>query len=119
MRAFELYEDRDARPPFPQSPTYSSDWDTKGRKDIGSLVQYIENKGLKPKLEMVPLDKILATQDWLDFEHGGDDPVFDEYDDHPVMFLDKSGYHIIDGHHRSSEAWMLGEKAIKAYVFRL
>lgn len=115
MRAKEFCEDS---PPLPQSPSYTSDWDDDSRTDIDYILSKIDKAGPLPVKE-VPLDKVHATQNWLDWEMGGGDPVLDQYDDRPVYALDKDGYHILDGHHRTSKAFMRGEETIKAYVYEL
>lgn len=115
MKLRDLFEEM----PLQQSPTYTSDWDSSGRTDVESLVNKIHQRGIRPSLEMVRVNDLLATQDWLSDEGGGGDPVFDEYEDYPVALKDNEGYHLLDGHHRVSDAYDQGRKVIKVYVFRL
>jgi hypothetical protein len=57
----------------------------------------------------------LATQDWLS-NAGGDDPLFDEYPDRPVVYQKAGRLYILDGHHRSTRAWRAG-RPIAVYLF--
>lgn len=120
MKLFEILNEDLRKHNLPMSKEYSSDWDTpKGVKDISSAVEYIENKGIKPSLQEIPIESIRATQDWVNFPFGGGDPVFDEYDDRPVVIKRGNKYHLIDGHHRTIKKRTKGKNTIKAYVFEL
>lgn len=103
---------------MPMSTEYSSDWNlSSGKRDLESVVNQINNRGLKAQLKSIPVNKILATQDWLDHEMGGGDPVLDNYADHPVVVYDGEWYHLIDGHHRTHDARLAQLDTIDAYVF--
>ena len=67
--------------------------------------------------EVVNIDpkQLLATQDWLS-NAGGDDPLFDEYTDKPVVYQKDGKFYILDGHHRSTKALKAG-RPITVYLF--
>jgi len=77
----------------------------------------IANNSLKPRTEMINPRKLMATQDWIDTTHGGGKPRFDQYTKYPVVFKDRDGYHILDGHHRTYRALNRGDAKIKVYLF--
>jgi hypothetical protein len=56
-----------------------------------------------------------ATQDWLS-NYGSDGPLFDEYDDLPVVYKKDNRLYILDGHHRSARALKAGTP-IRVYLF--
>jgi hypothetical protein len=71
--------------------------------------------GIAPKVVSVDPRRLLATQDWLS-NAGGDDPLFDEYTDRPVVYQKGSKLYILDGHHRSTKALKAG-RPITVYLF--
>lgn len=101
---------------------YTNDWDPDpGFKDVDNILTTVDKKLANKDYSVaeVPVNKVLATQHWLDSEGGGD-PVIPELDDLPVMALLSDGYyHILDGHHRTDKAARHGKKTIKAYVFKV
>jgi hypothetical protein len=71
--------------------------------------------GVEPQVITVDPRRLLATQDWLS-NAGGDDPLFDEYPDRPVVYQKAGRLYILDGHHRSTRAWRAG-RPIAVYLF--
>jgi len=71
--------------------------------------------GVEPQVVTVDPRRLLATQDWLS-NAGGDDPLFDEYPDRPVVYQKAGKLYILDGHHRSTRAWRAG-RPIAVYLF--
>jgi hypothetical protein len=71
--------------------------------------------GVEPQAITVDPRRLLATQDWLS-NAGGDDPLFDEYPDRPVVYQKAGKLYILDGHHRSTRAWRAG-RPIAVYLF--
>lgn len=103
---------------IPMSSTWSLDWNlTSGKRRVSDAIYQIKTKGLKPRVKNIPLDRVLATQDWIDLENGGNEPILPDYDDYPVVLYDTDYYHIMDGHHRIFYAITAGSHEITAYVF--
>jgi hypothetical protein len=71
--------------------------------------------GVEPQVVTVDPRRLLATQDWLS-NAGGDDPLFDEYEDRPVIYQKAGRLYILDGHHRTTRAWR-ANKPIAVYLF--
>jgi hypothetical protein len=71
--------------------------------------------GVEPQVITVDPRTLLATQDWLS-NAGGDDPLFDEYPDRPVVYQKAGKLYILDGHHRSTRAWR-ASRPIAVYLF--
>jgi hypothetical protein len=71
--------------------------------------------GTEPQVVTVDPRRLLATQDWLS-NAGGDDPLFDEYPDRPVVYSKAGRLYILDGHHRTTRAWR-ANKPIAVYLF--
>jgi hypothetical protein len=71
--------------------------------------------GVEPQVVTVDPRRLLATQDWLS-NAGGDDPLFDEYPDRPVVYQKAGKLYILDGHHRTTRAWRAG-RPIAVYLF--
>jgi hypothetical protein len=70
---------------------------------------------VEPEVVTIDPKRLLATQDWLS-NAGGDDPLFDEYTDRPVIYQKAGKYYILDGHHRSTKALKAG-RPISVYLF--
>jgi len=102
---------------LPMSNKYTNTLEPTSLNHIESAVQKIEMRGIKPKLQNVPTRLLRSTQDWLDHDEGGSDPVFYEYVDYPVMLKDGEYYHIIDGHHRTYKALDTNKQTLTAYIF--
>jgi hypothetical protein len=77
----------------------------------------IADGSLKPRTVMINPHRLQATQDWIDTTHGGGKPRFEQYTKYPVVFKDRDGYHILDGHHRTYRALNRGDAKIKVYLF--
>ncbi len=87
-------------------------------RDAGELhddVYDLIDAGVEPKVVTIDPKQLLATQDWLS-NAGGDDPLFDEYTDRPVVYEKAGKYYILDGHHRSTRALKAG-RPIAVYLF--
>ena len=72
--------------------------------------------GVEPEVVTVDPKTLLATQDWLSNEGGGE-PLFDEYPDRPVIYKKSGKLYILDGHHRTTRAWK-ANRPISVYLFR-
>lgn len=87
-------------------------------RDAGELhddVYDLIDAGVEPDVVTIDPKQLLATQDWLS-NAGGDDPLFDEYTDKPVVYEKAGKYYILDGHHRSTKALKAG-RPIAVYLF--
>jgi hypothetical protein len=87
-------------------------------QDVFILHEEVEDlidAGVEPDIVPVDPKQLLATQDWLS-NAGGDDPLFDEYPDRPVVYEKAGKYYILDGHHRTTRAWKTG-RPISVYLF--
>lgn len=87
-------------------------------QDVGILhdeVADLIDAGVGPRVVNIDPRTVLATQDWLS-NAGGDDPLFDEYPDRPVIYSKNGKLYILDGHHRTTRAWRAG-RPIGVYLF--
>jgi hypothetical protein len=87
-------------------------------QDVGILhdeVADLIDAGVDPQVVNIDPRTVLATQDWLS-NAGGDDPLFDEYPDRPVIYSKAGKLYILDGHHRTTRAWKAG-RPISVYLF--
>jgi hypothetical protein len=84
-------------------------------EDLHDEVYDLIDAGVEPDVVTVDPRTVLATQDWLS-NAGGDDPLFDEYPDRPVVYQKAGRLYILDGHHRTTRAWKTG-KPITVYLF--
>ena len=87
-------------------------------QDVGILhdeVADLIDAGVDPQVVNIDPQTVLATQDWLS-NAGGDDPLFDEYPDRPVIYQKAGKLYILDGHHRTTRAWKEG-RPIGVYLF--
>jgi hypothetical protein len=87
----------------------------KSAEDLHDEVYDQIDAGVEPQVVTVDPRTLLATQDWLS-NAGGDDPLFDEYPDRPVVYQKAGKLYILDGHHRSTRAWRAG-RPIAVYLF--
>ena len=89
-------------------------------KDNQSLRDMVENlidSGVEPAVVMISPRQLTATQDWLaNARYRDSDPVFDDYDDRPVVLNYQGHFYILDGHHRSSSAFRANQK-LRVYMF--
>jgi hypothetical protein len=83
--------------------------------DLVDDVYDLIDAGVEPTVVAVDPKTLLATQDWLSNEGGGD-PLFDEYPDKPVIYKKAGKLYILDGHHRTTRAWKAG-RPISVYLF--
>lgn len=87
-------------------------------KDSGYLheeVWDLMDAGIEPRVVSMNPKMLLATQDWLSND-GGDDPLFPEFPDRPVVYDKQGKYYILDGHHRTTAALKAG-RPISVYLF--
>ena len=87
----------------------------KSAEDLHDEVFDLIDAGVEPDAATVNPRSLLATQDWLG-NAGGDDPLFDEYPDRPVVYKKAGKLYILDGHHRTTRAWRAG-RPIAVYLF--
>ena len=87
----------------------------KSAEDLHDEVYDLIDAGVEPEVVAVDPKTLLATQDWLS-NAGGDDPLFDEYPDKPVIYKKAGKLYILDGHHRTTRAWKAG-RPISVYLF--
>jgi hypothetical protein len=84
-------------------------------EDLHDEVYDLIDAGVDPQVVNIDPRTVLATQDWLS-NAGGDDPLFDEYPDRPVIYQKAGKLYILDGHHRTTAAWKAG-RPIGVYLF--
>ena len=87
-------------------------------KDSGDLheeVWDLMDAGIEPQVVSINPKILLATQDWLS-NAGGDEPLFPEFPDRPVVYDKQGKYYILDGHHRTTAALKRGQP-ISVYLF--
>jgi hypothetical protein len=84
-------------------------------EDLHDEVYNLIDADVEPEVVSIDPKQLLATQDWLS-NAGGDDPLFDEYPDRPVVYKKAGKLYILDGHHRSTRAWK-SNKPISVYLF--
>jgi hypothetical protein len=119
MKLYDLFEALVGHD-MPRSEKYSSDRaDFEVQPQLGELIDRIEAGEIEPKIVNINPQKLQATQGWLDTHNGGGTPLLDRYTKLPVILKDQSGYHILDGHHRTSHALSKGQQLIKVYLFRM
>lgn len=87
----------------------------KNAEDLHDEVYDLIDAGVEPDVATVNPRSLLATQDWLS-NAGGDDPLFDEYPDKPVVYQKAGKFYILDGHHRTTRAWR-SNRPISVYLF--
>jgi len=80
-------------------------------REVGQMI----NQGVQPHTVPVDPRQLLATQDWLSNEGGGE-PLFPEYADRPVVYEKQGKAYILDGHHRTTRAQRLN-RPISVYLF--
>jgi hypothetical protein len=106
---------------------YRDEWDPrdysaypdefKSNEHLREIVYNLVEEGVEPKVEVVFPTILTATQDWLaDDRYRDGDPVFEEYEDHPVVLKLDGEYYILDGHHRCSRA-LAAKRFVKIYMF--
>jgi hypothetical protein len=98
------------------SDEFAPPGDYKSAEDLHDEVFDLIDAGVEPDAATVNPRSLLATQDWLSTA-GGDNPLFDEYPDRPVVYQKAGKLYILDGHHRSTRAWKAG-RSISVYLFR-
>jgi hypothetical protein len=103
----------------PYDPQTGRDY-TRAHSDAEDLWAIIDNRlddGIAPEIVNLPIDRLLATQDWIGGT-GGHGVSWDELDRYPVVLQRGNRLLIIDGHHRVSESRDCGADTITAYLFR-
>jgi hypothetical protein len=96
-------------------PEFAPPGNYRDAADLHDEVYDLIDAGVEPKVVNMDPKRLLATQDWLS-NAGGDDPLFDEYTDRPVVYQKGSKFYILDGHHRSTKALKAGQP-ILVYLF--
>jgi hypothetical protein len=97
------------------SDEFATPGNYKNAEDLHDEVYDQIDAGVEPQVSTVNPRNLLATQDWLS-NAGGDDPLFDEYPDRPVVYEKAGKFYILDGHHRTTRAWK-SNKPISVYLF--
>ena len=87
----------------------------KNAEDLHDEVYDLIDADVEPEVVSIDPKQLLATQDWLS-NAGGDDPLFDDYPDRPVVYEKAGKLYILDGHHRTTRAWR-SNKPISVYLF--
>jgi hypothetical protein len=83
--------------------------------DLVDDVYDLIDADVEPKVVNIDPKQLLATQDWLS-NASGDGPLFDEYPDRPVIYQKAGKLYILDGHHRTTQAWK-ANRPISVYLF--
>jgi len=110
----KLGDYRDSYNPRDHEPYDSKFKDNLSLRDI---VDNLIDAGVEPAVVMISPRQLTATQDWLaNARYRDSDPVFDDYDDRPVVLKYRGVDYIIDGHHRSSAAFRANQK-LRVYMF--
>lgn len=92
---------------------YDAEW-------ASSMTQSIDkqlDQGIHPQILNLKPSDVYATQEWIDNDFGGGDPVFPSLK-LPVIAKIKNEYYIVDGHHRFHNA-SKNNMPVKSYVFSL
>lgn len=82
--------------------------------DLWDIVDNLLDNGVEPEIKEVQLSTLLATQDWLSTEPG-DGPMWEDYEDYPVVLEYNGQRLILDGHNRIDKAQRKGEQRIRVY----
>lgn len=93
---------------------YGKEFDS--ASDLWDIVDDLIENGVEPAIKEVSISNLLATQDWLSTEEG-DGPMWDDYEDYPVVLDYNNQRLILDGHNRISGAQRRGKRTIKVYHF--
>lgn len=89
----------------------------KDNQSLRDMVEDLIDAGVEPAVVMISPRQLTATQDWLaNARYRDSDPVFDDYDDRPVVLNYQGHFYILDGHHRSSSAFRANQK-LNVYMF--
>lgn len=99
----------------PDSDEFAPPGNYKDSGDLHEEVWNLMDAGVEPTVTNMDPKRLVATQDWLSNEGGGD-PLFPEYPDRPVVYEKAGKHYILDGHHRTTKAWKTG-RPISAYLF--
>ena len=120
MRLYEISNNGNRQTNLPLGD-YRNDLDFDSKyKPASKLFNIINNllkQNIQPKLVSIPISTLLATQDWLS-DNNFDDPVWEEFENHPVVLDYEGKLYIIDGHHRISRAKESNQQNIPVYYFR-
>lgn len=97
------------------------DSDTSTNDDASTLYNVVDDMiddGVEPHVMNVQIFSLYATQDWLSSEPG-DEALFEDYTEYPVVLKYKGVNYILDGHNRVARALKRGAKQITVYLFGL
>jgi GNAT superfamily N-acetyltransferase len=107
----------DYRDPYNPRDHEPYDAKFKDNQSLRDMVQDLIDAGVEPAVVMISPRQLTATQDWLaNARYRDSDPVFDDYDDRPVVLKYQGHFYILDGHHRSSAAFRANQK-LNVYLF--
>ena len=102
----------------PHNPLDSVEIDTLDASILWDIVDNMLEQGVEPLAMPVKLLGLHATQDWLSSEPG-DEAMWEDYSDLPVVLIHNGVKYILDGHNRVARAAKQGKHQINAYVFGL
>ena len=107
----------DYRDPYNPRDHEPYDAKFKDNQSLRDMVEDLIDAGVEPAVVMISPRQLTATQDWLaNARYRDSDPVFDDYDDRPVVLNYQGHFYILDGHHRSSSAFRANQK-LNVYLF--
>ena len=107
----------DYRDPYNPRDHEPYDAKFKDNQSLRDMVEDLIDAGVEPAVVMISPRQLTATQDWLaNARYRDSDPLFDDYDDRPVVLNYQGHFYILDGHHRSSSAFRANQK-LNVYMF--
>lgn len=86
-------------------------------EQLWSVIDNRLDDGVAPRVVNVPVDSLLATQDWIGGE-GGHGVEWSELKKYPVILQRGNKLLIIDGHHRVTQSRDSGADTVKVYLFK-
>ena len=78
-------------------------------------VDQLLDMGVKPYITTIDPKILLATQPFIT-NSTGDGALYDEFQDHPLIYDKEGRYYILDGHHRSAAA-LKANRPLKVYLY--
>jgi hypothetical protein len=107
----------DYRDPYNPRDHEPYDAKFKDNQSLRDMVEDLIDAGVEPAVVMISPRQLTATQDWLaNARYRDSDPLFDDYDDRPVVLNYQGHFYILDGHHRSSSAFRANQ-ILNVYMF--
>lgn len=86
-------------------------------EDLWAVIDNRLDDGIEPEIVNLPINDLLATQDWIGGT-GGHGVEWESLDKYPVVLRRGARLLIIDGHHRVSESRDCGADTITVYLFK-